>query len=424
MKKGRVSTGRKQAKMRVIGEERSARVRVGEVVVDAYRSLLDLSVQTGMLVMKHMLEEDVEQICGCRYRHQEGRKASRWGETDGEVALGGRRVKIQRPRVRRANGGGEERLPTYEFFNSDEPVRQRVLEQVLAGVSGRGYQGSLEVEADGRSTSSSAVSRRFVALTKARMADWMSRPLHEVALCVLMIDGIEMGDHTVVVALGIDRGGEKQILGAWEGSTENASLCKDLLSDLVSRGLCVDDGVLAVIDGAKALRKAVRDVFGDKVVVHRCQQHKIRNVVDKLPKNKKAWIELKMRRAYNANDVDKAHGILKALVRELEHDHPGAASSLREGLDETLTVVALELPDTLRTSLQTTNVIESTLSIVRTVSRNVKRWRNGSMALRWTVTGLMEAERRFRRIRGYRSLETLVNVLKRKTGLDLKKEVA
>ncbi len=299
-----------------------------------------------------------------------------------------------------------------------------MLNQILIGVSTRRYERSLEVKSDGRSTSKSAVSRRFVLRTQRQLVEWMNRPLDDLDLLVLFIDGIEVGDHTLVVALGVDSGGVKHILGVCEGSTENATVCQALLSDLAERGLRTDQPLLVVLDGSKALRKAVRQTFGDNAVVQRCQEHKRRNVASYLPKGLQGLVRMRMRQAYQKNDVDKARSILEGLAGQLEEDYPGAAASLREGMEETLTVIALGLPKALRRSLQTTNIIESTLSSVRNVSRNVKRWRSGSMALRWTVTGLIEAEKSFNRIWGYRDLSKLAEALDRIKQTNALKEVA
>ncbi len=294
------------------------------------------------------------------------------------------------------------------------------MKQLLIGVSTRRYQASLETEViekvdlNSRATSKSAVSRRFVALTEERLVQWMNRALGDLEIVVIFIDGTEFGEHTIVTAMGIDQEGKKHILGAWEGATENAQVAGTLVSDLVERGLKVDEeSTLFVIDGSKALYKAVKQTFGQGVRVQRCQRHKIENVKGHLPKELHASIEITMRQAYQSDNIDTARRILTNLASRLEIDHPGAASSLHEGLKETLTVIDLGLPKILRQSLQTTNVIESALSVVEDVSKNVKRWRSGKMVLRWTVTGLIEAEKRFKRIRGYKELPILIQNLKR-----------
>jgi len=394
-----------------------------EIVLDARADLLTDMIRAGLIVMYKSLKDDVEMLCGPRYSHSRNREGTRWGKVPGEVTMGGRKIRIERQRVRKPNGE-EIILPTYRHYSNDDPLKEHVLNQILIGVSTRNYERSLEVKLDGRSTSKSAVSRRFVLLTQRQLAEWMNRPLDDLDLLVLFIDGIEVGDHTLVVAIGVDSDGIKHVLGVWEGSTENATVCQALLSDLAERGLRTDRRLLVVLDGSKALRKAVRQTFGDNAVVQRCQEHKRRNVASYLPKDLQGLVRMRMRQAYQKNDVDKARSILEGLARQLEEDYPGAAASLRESMEETLTVIALGLPKTLRQSLQTTNIIESTLSSVRHVSRNVKRWRSGSMALRWTVTSLIEAEKSFKRLWGYRDLSKLAEALGRSKQLNAAKEVA
>ena len=407
----------------VAGGQRRVCLPGGEVIINARAELLETAVEAGFQVVKAMLEEDVENLCGFRYCHQRSRKAFRWGETTGEVTLGGRRVGIDRPRVR-GRRGKEKILPTYKLLTCNDPLNERILEQMVVGVSTRRYKRSLEVNTEGRATSKSAVSRRFVLRTQQQLVEWLSRPLGELELLALFLDGIEMGEHLMVVGVGVDTKGNKHVLGVWEGSTENTIVCQALLSNLAERGLSTEQPLLVVIDGSKALRKAVKQTFGQNAIVQRCQQHKRRNVAGQLPEGLGRLVDVRMRQAYQSDSVDKAQRILNNLSSQLEEEHPGAAASLREGLEETLTVVALGLPKTLRQSLQTTNIIESTLSIVRDVSRNVKRWQNGGMALRWTVTGLIEAEKRFKRIRGYRALPILTEALQQKRGLDNLKEAA
>ena len=197
-----------------------------------------------------------------------------------------------------------------------------------------------------------------VAATRKALAELLARPLGDQRYLVLMLDGIEVADHTVVVALGITADGQKQILGLWEGATENAAVCRALLTDLVERGLRVDGGILVVIDGAKALRAAVRDVLGARATVQRCQVHKKRNVLDHLPDEARAWVSRKLEQAWRETDYEKARTALTSLAKTLDDKYPGAAASLREGLEETLTVLRLELPEALRKTLRSTNPIE------------------------------------------------------------------
>jgi transposase-like protein len=385
------------------------------VTVDPRQELLAVGIEAGLQVMAQEFKKDVEVLCGLRYQRPEGRKGSRWGSTQGEVVLGGRKVSVTRPRVR--SYAEELKLPSYEHYQAEAPLTERVIEQILNRVSTRRYPRTLEGNNLGlpiRGVSRSAISRRFILGTWQKIAEWLARPLDKLDLVAVLIDGVGLGEHTVVCAIGIDQQGKKHALGVWEGSTENAVVCQALLDNLVDRGLRTDRPMLIVIDGSKALRKAAEQTFGKRAVVQRCQWHKRQNVIAHLPKGMQTTVDLEMRRAYQSDNPEAARRILTSLAERLETNYPGAAASLREGLDETLTVIALNLPLVLRQSLQTTNIIESGLSIVRDVSGNVKNWRNGRMAVRWAATGLMVAEKRFRRIKGYRSLPVLVDALQRR----------
>ena len=339
-----------------------------------------------------MFAEDAGRLCGPEGRRNPDRAGYRHGAGAGSVTLGGRRVAVTRPRVRAADGSGELRLPSYDLFSGTEILGKMALEKMLAGLSSRRYVRGLEpagtaVEEAATATSESAVSRRFVTATETALAELMSRRLDDLDLVVFMVDGVHFGEHTYVVALGIGIDGVKHPLGVEEGSTENAAVVTDLITGLRERGLDTSKPVLAVLDGAKALSKAVKDVF-DKPVIARRQQHKIRNVIDKLPERLKSITEKRMRLAYHAESALKAEGELQALARELDKTHPGAAASLREGMPETLTVLQLKVPPTLARTLRSTNTIESMIEICREHSKNVKRWRDGTMALRWCAAGM------------------------------------
>ena len=283
------------------------------------------------------------------------------------------------------------------------------------GVSTRGYERSIEplpTGVKGRGASKSAASRRFVVATKARVGALLCQRLEALDLVVLMLDGIHVEDHVILVALGIDAGGRKHVLGLREGATENSTACKALLSDLRERGLRTDRSILVVIDGAKALSKAVRDVFGNAALVQRCQEHKKRNVEEHLPEMMRAAARTAMNEAYLSGSAARGAKLLENLARSLESDHPGAAASLREGLDETLTVLDLELPAALERTLATTNPIDNLMGSCRRVTRNVKRWRDGSMIVRWIGTALLEASKGFRRLRGHDGMPKLVAALR------------
>jgi transposase-like protein len=324
---------------------------------------------------------------------------------------------VERPRVRSADGEAEVRLATYAHFADRDPLARLVRERMLAGVSTRRYRRSQEpvggeVEQAARSTSRSAVSRMFVERTRRALGKLMGRRLDDLRLAVLMLDGIELQGRTIIVALGITTDGVKIPLGLWEGSTENAAVATALLSDLVERGLDPEQGILFVVDGAKALRKAIRAVFG-QAPVHRCVRHKERNVLDHLPERDRPTVKSRLRRAWAEPDHARALNQLRLLAGELDRSHPGAAGSLREGLEETLTLTRLGISGALKRTLESTNPCESMIEIVRRTQRNVKRWSSGEMALRWTAAGMLEAEQQFRRIVGYRDLASLAVAIER-----------
>jgi len=384
---------------------------LGELVGAAREGLLALSVGVGLGVLAELMEEEVEEVVGPKGRHDADRVAVRHGREAGEVTLGGRRVAVERPRVRSADGRAELPLATYAHFADRDPLTEAVLERMLAGVSTRRYRRVQEpvgaqVEQAARSTSKSSVSRAFVERTRRALGELMGRRLDDVRLAVLMLDGIELKGRTNIVALGISTDGVKIPLGLWEGSSENATVATALLSDLVERGLDPEQGMLFVIDGAKALRKAIRAVFGE-APVQRCVRHKERNVLDHLPERDRPLVKRRLRSAWADTDHARARDRLRALAGELERTHPGAAGSLREGLEETLTLNRLGIGGSLKRTLESTNPCESMIECVRRSSRNVKRWSSGEMALRWTAAGMLEAERQFRRIIGYRDLATL-----------------
>jgi putative transposase len=401
---------------------------LGELVSSAKEGLLALSVGVGLAVLAELMEEEVDEVVGPKGKHNPERVAVRHGHEAGEVTLGGRRVQVERPRVRSADGESEVSLRTYEHFADRDPFSRHVLEQLLAGVSTRRFERTrepvgAEVERQARSTSRSAVSREFVARTRENLLGLMSRRLDDIRLAVLMLDGIELKGRCCVVALGITTDGVKRPLGLWDGSTENATVAKELLSNLVARGLDLGQGVLCVIDGAKALRKAIDEVLGP-VPVQRCIRHKERNVLDHLPERDRPPVKQRLRRAWARDDHDRALGELRLLAGELERSHPGAAASLREGMAETLTVTRLGVRGSLKQTLQSTNPCESMIEIVRRTSRNVKRWQSGDMCLRWTAAGMLEAERQFRKIIGYRDLAKLALAIERDLNAQPTKEAA
>jgi len=386
-------------------------VAMGQLTETVKEGLLALAVGAGLQVMQVMMEESVTALCGPKGHHDPNRSAVRHGTEDGSATLGGRRVPVRRPRVRSADRSAEVAVPAYGLFSSTEVLGQLALERMMAKLSTRRYGAGLEpvgaeVAASARSTSRSAVSRRFVAATESALAELMAEDLSELDLVTIMIDGVHFADHLCVVALGIGIDGTKHPLGLVEGDTENATVVKGLLVGLRERGFDVTRPILVVIDGAKALASAVKAVF-DHPVIHRCQLHKIRNAKRYLNDEMGATVARKMRAAYANPDALAAEAALEALAASLAKSHPGAAGSLREGLAETLTVARLGVPPTLARTLRSTNVIESMIEICRDHSANVKRWRDGEMAMRWCAAGMVEAKKQFRRVNGFLHLPAL-----------------
>jgi putative transposase len=337
------------------------------------------------------------------------------------VTLGGRRAPVRRPRLRTvADAEGRERevrLESYDTFASVDLLADHMVASMLAGLSGRRYRQALEpvgeqVEASSSGTSQSSVSRRFITATAERLAEFRARPLDDQHWLILFVDGFDFADHTMIGALGVTADGTKVPLGVVEGSTENASVARGLISGLRDRGLDASEGILFVLDGGKALAKAVRDVFGDTAVIARCRVHKEKNVLDHLPDAERLWVRRKLQAAWANPDADEGEASLNALAGQLEKVNPDAAGSLREGLAETLTVTRLGISGSLLKTVMSTNPMESMIEIVRDHARNVKRWRDGDMRLRWAAAGMLTASTQFRRVKGYRQLPILAAALR------------
>ena len=391
---------------------------LGELVGAAREGLLALSVGVGLSVVHELMEAEVDEIVGAKSKHNPDRTAKRHGHERGSMTLGGRRVQVSRPRVRSADDEHELPVETYEYFADRDPMTCVVMNRMLAGVSTRKYAGVGEpvgedVEQAASSTGKSSVSEMFIERTRTALEELMGRPLSDVRLAVMMLDGLDIADRTHVVALGITTEGVKIPLGLWEGSTENATLARALLADLVDRGLDPEQAIVFVIDGGKALRRAIKDVFGEHALVHRCHRHKERNVTDLLPERDRPSILVRIRGAWALTDADLAQERLERLASELERTWPDAAASLREGMSETLTLMQLGIGGQLAKTLCSTNPCESMIEIVRHTQRNVKRWQDGDTRKRWTAAGMLVAEQQFRRIIGYRDLATLVIAIER-----------
>lgn len=374
---------------------------------DTQNAFLALCLESGRQVLSVMLEEDRTALCGPKGQHRPERTAYRAGSAPSEMTLGGRRIPVRRPRARSIEGE-ELALPTFELVSCRDPLDAHTLAAIVAGVSTRRYAETLEVlppSEPERSVSRSSVSRRFVALTQAQLVAWLSEPIGELGIRVVMIDGKVFRDHMVLVALGIGSDGRKHVLGLREGTTENASVCRALLADLIERGLPTDRRMLFVIDGGKGIRSGIQASFGQQAVVQRCLAHKERNVLDHLPASLHASVRAALHRAWKGTNAKLAKRQLKQLAGGLEAEHPGAAAAIREGLAEQLTVQALGLDGTLARVLRTTNAIENVMGAVQRFTRNVKRWRGGQMIVRWVGAAILDAQKGFRRVHGYRDIE-------------------
>jgi len=380
------------------------------------KSFFELCIDSGQQVLQAMMEQDREDLCGPRWKRDPDRAAGRGGTTQSEVTLGGRRIAIKRPRVR-SKDGEEVELPSFAFAADRDPLDHHAMNAVACGISTRKYARSLDPlpeEIEDRSTSKSSVSRRYVAMTTKQMTSWLTTPLGDRHFPIIMIDGIHLGDHLVLIALGIDFEGKKQVLGLREGDTENGQVVRSLLRDLLDRGLEQERARLFVIDGAKALTSAIQKTFGPLAEIQRCQIHKRRNILGHLPDRLHESVKAVLKEAWSLGDAKVAKRRLERLASSLEADHPGAAASIKEGLDHTLTLQRLGLGGVLYKKLRTTNAIENLNSGIVTYTRNVKRWQGGSMVVRWVSAAIVEAEKKFRRVKGWRDIEKLIRALEAK----------
>lgn len=369
-----------------------------------------LAGEAGLRIVHGILEEEVSRRVGPPHRPAPTSGALRWGRQPGYVVYGGQKIPLRRPRVR-TRDGEEVELDSYGKLQQDGRMQRAVAERVVCGLSTRKYRRAVQSVLDGYGIAKSSVSRQFVRATAQQLAELCERRLEGLSLVAILIDGIAFAEQALIVALGVEESGEKHVLGLWQGATENATVCKALLEDLVERGLDPERRYLFVLDGSKALRAAAEKVFGERAQVQRCQLHKRRNVKDHLPEGCRADYDRQLRNAYAMSDYEQAKAALEKLFRQLERINPSAARSLEEGLEETLTLHRLGVGPLLRRSLSSTNLIESSLSTVRHVARNVKRWQGGDHIARWTAAGLVEAERKFRKVRGYRELKELAQKL-------------
>jgi len=398
-------------------------------MADVSESFHALCIDAGRHVLGAMMEHDRTALCGPKWQPDRERESVRGGSAPSLIVLGGRRIEMKRLRVR-SRRGQERELPSYRWAADRDPLDRFTVEAIASGVSTRNYSRVLDpLPTDERevSVSRSSVSRRFVAESAEVVSTYLSRPLGELDLRVIAIDGICFRDQTVLIALGVTSSAEKVVLGVHEGTTENAGVVKAMLRDLIERGLSTERALVFVIDGAKALRSAITAVFGKLAFIHRCQVHKVRNVLDHLPDALKPSVARAMHDAYNASDPALALRQLERLARSLEREHPGAAASLREGLAETLTLMTLGVTGWLYRCLRSTNFIEGLNGQVAKFTHNVRRWRDGAMIVRWVASAVREAEGRFRRLKGHKDMPRLLAALEaheRSLRLDTRKKVA
>src|ERR1700704_2068928 len=383
---------------------------LAEIVVLLQQGVGNLLRETGLALMQTVMEEEVRHLAGERYQQHEGRRAHRWGKEDGYCVVDGQKVPIQKTRLR-TKDKREQRLGSYELFQRSGPLQAGVWDKMMRGLSTRNYGAVVKDFHNAYGVEKSAVSENFIEVSREKVKQLMERPLGELRLCAVLIDGTPFKDRQMIAALGIGCDGTKTVLGIREGATENATVVSALLSDLIERGLDFSTPRLYILDGGKALHTAVKRHGGEAALIQRCQVHKKRNVVDHLPDEYKADVRRKMRNAYAMVDYDDAKRALERLHRELLEMNPSAARSLEEGMEETLTVHKLRVPEQLRRTLSCTNVIESAFSIVETVCRNVKRWRPGDQIERWVGSGLLVAERQFRKVIGHRQIPLLLALM-------------
>ena len=370
----------------------------------------ELIRQAGLRLMDLLMQEEVRELVGERSQRQADRRANRWGSERGYCVVMGQKVPVERPRVR-STDDQEVRLGSYELFHRGEPLTETVWEKLMLGLSTRKYGQAVREFTEAYGLEKSAVSEHFIEASREKLQEMMERRLDKTRLCALLIDATPFAGQQLVVAMGISQDGRKMILGLRQGATENATVVSELLGDLVNRGLDFSEPRLYILDGGKALTAAVRRHAGESAAIQRCQVHKRRNVLDHLTDEQKPTVAQRLNAAYALEDHAAAKQALNTLHRELMDLNPSAARSLGEGMEETLTVHRLHVPMRLRKTLASTNVIESAFSIVEQVCKNVKRWHGGDQRERWVGSGLLIAQRQFRKVTGHKQIPALLREL-------------
>lgn len=406
------NVGRTNAQVKLVfGVGESTDFPLERLIEEVGLEMKAFASSAGLIMMKAIMKAEEDFLAGERGTYMT--EVNRWCKDKGSVVVGGQRVPVVRQRLRKRSGGqeAEVRLKSYTTFHQADERTRAVYQRMIAGVSCRNYQKTLEEVAERVGVSKSVVSREIVESTEADVKALCERDLSKLDIRILVIDGMPLDGQMTIGILGVDLAGKKHFLGFREGATENADVCKRLFEDLTRRGLKLDHPMLFILDGSKALEKAATDTCGNNAVIHRCNFHKLKNLLSHLPKEYHAEYERKLMAVYGMNDYEKARAALTSLIKEVGRLSISAANSLEEGFEETLTLHLLGVPDALRKSLATTNLIESTFSFVEKIMRNVKRWRNSMQRMRWCSTAFLRAEKQFRRIRGYKSMTVLVSAL-------------
>ena len=369
--------------------------------------------QAGRAVVELLLQLSATSIAGQKSPGRQSGEVLWHGSQGGQICLLERRLKVSKPRLRtRGRRGRELAIPLYEQLQGDSGLAARMSEILVSGVSTRKYGRVLPAMAASAGIAKSSVSRAVKGASEASLRQLMERSFKEHDILAVYIDGIEVAGHHVVAAVGLDDSGEKHLLGLVRGSSENAGVVKDLLQSLLKRGIDASVQRLFVIDGSKAIRSAIQQVYGEQGLVQRCRAHKVRNVIERLPGPTRAQTQSVMHAAYK---LPEKEGIakLKQQAKWLQPQYPDAAASLLEGLVETFTVNRLRLTPALMRCLCTTNIIENPNGAVRVITGRICRWRDHEMVLRWMASAYLEAEKSFRRIQGYRDLWVLSTALGR-----------
>ena len=388
---------------------------IAEMLVATQWHIEQLAGAAGMKIIQHIIKDDVQQLAGEQRYARDGKEGQLWGRQPGWVAFAGRKVAVDKPRIRSKETGREMKLPNYEHLQQETRLDQAMIDQIALGLSSRNYEHSIEALCEGYGIKKSSVSRHFITASRRELEELLDRKLSDLQIGAVFLDGVHRGGQCVIVALGVARDGRKHCLGLWQGATENGAICESLLQDLIDRGLDPKQRRLFIVDGAKALSSVIRKKFPGSEI-QRCQLHKRRNVTEHLPEIHQADVERRLKAAYAMSSYKDAKAALHRVMDHLERLNPSAARSLAEGLEETLTLHRLNVADALRISLKSTNIIESSLSRVDEISGRVKRWRGGDHLQRWTAKALLIVEKKFRKVKGHQSMATLMDSLNPNVG--------